>query len=87
MEDEPHLVPSRHSGVITHDRSTVWLEIFRLEEETKWTLEVINEAGTSIVWEDRFASADAAYAVFQTILEKEGIETFLDERKVIPFPK
>ena len=42
------------------------------------TLEVVNERGTSIVWDDPFASDRDADAAFRDTLAREGIEAFLD---------
>lgn len=87
MEMEPNLVTSHHSGVVMQDGMRVWLEIYRLEDETEWTLEVVNESGTSIVWDNRFASSDAAFSAFRAVLDMEGIDAFEEKRTVIRFPK
>ena len=49
----PNTVPSDLSGIVSKDDITVEVFIYRLENESKWSLEVLNDAFTSIVW-DRF---------------------------------
>ncbi len=86
-EREPNLVTSSLSRNVTQDGITVELCIYRLETKTEWALEVVNSAGTSIVWDDQFPSDDAANEEFLRTVAKEGMATFLDDAKVIPFPR
>ena len=81
----PNLVRSGLSGIVSKDIVTVKVIIVRLESESKWSLEVVNDAGTSIVWDDLFDSDEDAYAEFQQTVEEEGIRAFLDNQNVIPF--
>jgi len=46
---------------------------------------VVNAANTSIVWEEPFATDEDAYAEFERTVAEEGMRTFLDSGKVIPF--
>jgi hypothetical protein len=64
---------------------TVKVSIVRLEHESQWSLEVVNDAGTSIVWDDLFSSDEEAYAEFQRTLADEGMRAFLDKGNIIPF--
>ena len=80
----PNLVRSGLSGIVSKDNATVEVIIVRLESESKWSLEVLNNAGTSIVWDDLFDSDDEAYAEFQRTVEEEGMRAFLDNQNVIP---
>jgi len=82
---EPNLVRSRLSRAVTKDGVTVKVSIVRLEHESRWSLEVINDAGTSIVWDDLFSSDEEAYAEFQRTLADEGMRAFLDKGNIIPF--
>ena len=81
----PNLVRSGLSGIVSKDDVTVKVIIVRLESESKWSLEVVNDAGTSIVWDDLFDSDEDAYAEFQQTVEEEGMRAFLDNQNVIPF--
>ena len=83
----PNLVRSGLSGIVSKDDITVEVFIYRLENEPNWSLEVVNDAGTSIVWDDLFDSDEDAYAEFQQTVEEEGMNAFLDNRNVIPFKR
>jgi hypothetical protein len=82
---EPNLIRSGLSRTVTKDGVTVEVSIVRLENETEWSLEMVNTSGTSIVWDDLFPSDKDAYAEFERTVTEEGIRTFLDGGKVIPF--
>ena len=84
IERDPNIVQSRLSQTVARDGITVRVEIIRLEQ-TEWSLEVINSAGTSIVWDELFASDDEAFAEFERTVAEEGMRTFLDKENVIPF--
>ena len=83
----PKLVRSGLSGIVSKDDITVEVFIYRLENEPKWSLEVENDAFTSIVWDDLFDSDEDAYAEFQQTVEEKGIRAFLDNQNVIPFKR
>ncbi len=85
IERDPKIVESGLSRTVTKDGVTVEVSIIRLEGETEWSLEVVNDKNMSIVWDDLFASDDEAYAEFERTVADEGIRTFLDSGKVIPF--
>ena len=88
MEERiPNIVTSGLSGHVTQDGITVELCIYRLEEEPGWSLEVVNTAGTSIVWDDVFSSDHAANEEFLKTVAEEGMATFLDSAKIIRFPR
>ncbi len=84
-EREPNLITSSLSRHVTQDGITVELCIYSLETKTEWALEVVNSAGTSIVWDDQFPSDEAANEEFLRTVAKDGMATFLDDAKVIPF--
>ena len=82
---DPDLINSGLSRVVKADGVTVQVEIYRLDDRPGWTLEVVNEKGTSTVWDDLFDSDDAAYAEFRETVETDGMKAFLDSAVVIPF--
>ena len=69
---------------VRKDGVTVEVSTLRLEHETEWSLEVVNSANTSIVWDDLFASDDEGFAEFERTVAEKGIRAFL-EKNVIPF--
>ncbi len=83
---DPNIITSGLSRRITEDGITVQLEIYRLEHDPKWALEVVNEAGTSIVWDELYDTDDDAYATFRQTVAEEGMEAFLDRSNVVQFP-
>lgn len=86
MDRDPELVRSSFSGPVTRQAVTVRLEIYRLEDDPKWVLEVVNERGTSIVWDDLFDTDGAAYEAFEAAVVPDGMHTFLDETNVVSIP-
>lgn len=84
---DPNLVTSGLSGVVTQDDVKVEVCIVRLEHEKLWTLEVVNAAGTSVVWDEQFSSDEEAYAEFKRTIAAEGMRAFLDQGNVIPFKR
>jgi hypothetical protein len=58
-------------------RATVRVEIYRLAGSGEgWSLEVVDQDGTSTVWKDLFANDQDAYAEVSQTLETEGIRSF-----------
>ena len=84
---DPNIVNSGLSRTVTVDGVTVMVNIYRLEHDAQWALEVVNQVGTSTVWEAPFDTDEEAYAAFQLTVEEEGMEAFLDRTNVIPFPR
>ena len=70
---------------MARDGVTVDVSIIRLEHENEWSLEVVNSANTSIVWDELFPTDEAAYAEFERTVAEEGMHAFLDSAKMIPF--
>ena len=83
---DPNLVVSGLSGTVTQDGVTVEVNIVRLEDEPDWSLEVVNSSGTSTVGDDQFATDAAALDAFRQAVSEEGMASFLDSARVIPFP-
>ena len=82
-EDEPNIINSGLSRRVVWNGYRMRLEIYRLDDRPGWTLEVVNEVGTSIVWDDLFDSDDAAEAAFRETLKTEGLAAFRDEGNVV----
>jgi uncharacterized protein len=62
MDEEPELETSPLSQEVSSGDKTVRLEIYRLEGETSWVLEVVDEYNNSTVWDDVFESDTTALA-------------------------
>ena len=74
--NDPEVIDSKHSGYITRHGVTVELCIYRLAH-TKWTLEVVDAQGTSIVWDDEFDTDDEALAEFERTVRENGMLEFM----------
>lgn len=79
IEPDPEIVHSGLSRMITIDGVTVDVSIYRLEADAEWTLEIINDRGTSIAWQETFKTDEDAYQAFQLTVAQEGMQTFLDD--------
>ena len=86
-ERGPNIVHSGLSRIVKKDGVTVEVSIIRLEHGKQWSLEVVNAANTSTIWDEFFPTDEAAYAEFERTLAEEGMGAFSDGAKVIPFPR
>jgi len=84
-DDEPNLVASGKSQVTVVDGVRFSIEIYRLETDPAWTLEVVDPEGTSHVWEEQFVSDKDARNVAIKAIETEGAAAFMRGDNVIPF--
>jgi hypothetical protein len=79
MDDEHKIIISSLSREFAWDGITIQILIYRLEHDPAWQLEVVDQKGTSTVWEDLFATEQYALnEAFQTIAS-EGIASFLGD--------
>ena len=78
-DDEFTLIRSKLSGFITQDGMTIEVCIYRGDAERTWQLEVVNEEGTSIVWDDRFETDQAAMDEVKRTIEADGMASFLSD--------
>lgn len=86
MDDrDPNIITSGLSQTISEGGVAVELAIYRLEHDPTWTLEVINQVGTSTVWDELFDTDDDAYREFRRTVETEGMDVFSDSGNVVPF--
>ena len=84
-EDEPNIVTSGKSMRVVIEGMRFSIEIYRLETDIAWTLEVVDPENTSYVWDDQFATdSDARDAAIEAI-EREGPAAFMRGNNVIPF--
>ena len=83
---DPDLIHSGLSRRITLEGHDLAIEIYRLEN-TGWSLEVVDEYGTSTVWDDLFETDQDALNQVMNTIEEEGLGAFLDNSNVVPFPR
>ena len=86
MEREPNLIISSASRHIVEDGVPFKVDIYKLEGGEGWSLEVVTEDGTSIVWDDLFEDDQAALEEAVSTIRKEGAVAFRNGgSNVIPF--
>ena len=73
--DEP-ITHSPLSQSVTRDGKTVSIEIYE-DGEGGWLLEVIDEYGTSSVWDDPFATDEDALAEALKTIDEDGIDSLI----------
>lgn len=49
-----------------------------------WAMEVVNQQGTSTVWNELFETDDAAFGELRRTVDREGMKKFLDDSNVVP---
>ena len=84
---DPNLITSGLSQIVTVEGHRLSIEIYRLETIAEWSLEVVDEEGTSTVWDDMFATDQEAFDEVQKTIKEEGLSAFRDSGNVIRFPK
>lgn len=77
-DPEPELIESPLNWSIERNGRRLTVNIVRLATERGWSLEVVNDHGTSTVWDDQFNTDRDADAAFRNALAQEGFEAFLD---------
>lgn len=77
MTEEPQLEISPLSQTISSGGRTVSVEIYRLEGENSWILEVEDEFNNSTVWDDTFETDSAALTEAKKTILAEGINSLI----------
>lgn len=77
MNDEPKLELSPLSQEISSGGRTVNVEIYRLEGDTGWVLEVVDEFNNSTVWDDMFESDSAALTEAKKTILAERVDSLI----------
>jgi len=85
VEEEPNLITSSKSQQVRVDGYPFSIEIYRLEDQSEWSLEVVDFENTSHVWDDLFQSDKDARNAAVAELESEGALSFMRGNNVIPF--
>lgn len=74
---DPKLINSPLSRSVEENGDRVDVCIYRLED-TEWSLEIVASDGCSTVWDDLFASDEAALAEALSAIKDEGIPSFFE---------
>ena len=84
-DDEPNLVTSSKSQRIVVDGYPFAIEIYRLETDKTWSLEVVDHESISHVWDEQFRTDRDARNAAVEALEREGAIAFMRGNNVVPF--
>lgn len=88
MESEANLIVSGASQRVVEEGVPFKVDIYKLEGGDGWTLEVVTEDGTSIVWDDLFKDDQAAFQEAVTTIRTEGAAAFANGgSNVLPFTR
>ena len=77
MKDEPKLIISNMSQELSSGSRTLNVEIYRLENESEWTLEIEDEFNNSTVWYQTFETESAALVEAKKSILAEGVKSFI----------
>lgn len=78
-DDEPNIVVSRLSQRIESDGTYVDVDIYREVGADGWILEVVDEEDALTLYEDRFATDQAALDEVLSTIKREGIRAFMSD--------
>lgn len=79
MNTDKKLENSKLSQVIVQDAKSVNVVIYRSDEDSDWSLEIVDEYGNSEAWDNTFTTDRAALEEAKTAIQEEGIEAFIGE--------
>ena len=79
MNDEDDLIYSDLQTTFSSDGHTLEINIYRLPE-TDWVLELVDEFNNSTVWDDSFATDEAALSAALQAIQEEGITEFVNHK-------
>lgn len=77
MDNEPKLIMSKKSQPISSEGSTVYVEIYRLENEKRWVLAIDDEDENTSIWDKTFKSEKAALLEAKRSIFNDGIKNFI----------
>jgi hypothetical protein len=84
LQREPAVIVSDLSKTVSKGGVSVQVQIYRFKQDTDWVLEVVNSSGASFVWNESFASDEAALVEFTRVVIQEGFDAFVDRAEIIP---
>ena len=85
IEEDPNLVTSGKSRQVVIDDFPFSIEIYRLEKDRTWTLEVVDPERSRHVRDEQVAWDKAARDVASQEMQAEGAMAFMRGDNVIPF--
>ena len=69
---------------VTRDGHTITIQVYKADQPKAWILEVVDEFGGSVVWDNTFPTPQLAMQAALQAIEEEGIEAFIEETPTDP---
>ena len=76
MNEEIEITMSHLCQSIERDGKSVRVDIYD-DGDGKWILEVVDEFGNSVVWDDHFPTDEDAFNEVLSTIDKEGIDALI----------
>ena len=80
-EEEPEIIMSDLCADVEIDGHFLKVDIYKSDIDPGWILEVINEFGTSTVFDDPFLADGLAWQQFEKTVREEGLAAFLTKKE------
>ncbi len=80
----PDVVVSNLSKRLADRDTHIDVQIYRLEDQQAWTLEIIDECGGSTIWNESFETEQAALDKALRAVSAFGINSFLEDNRSMP---
>ena len=80
----PELIVSTLSKRITDKSSHIDVQIYRLDDQQRWTLEIVDEYGGSTIWDEWFDTDQAALDKALRAVSAFGIGSFMHDNRSKP---
>ena len=75
---DPEIIMTPLCREITDDGTRVQVDIYRVEGEPGWILEVIDEENASTVWDVPFDTDREALDAVLEVIDRDGIRSFME---------
>ena len=79
IDETDDLIVSERSGAFLVEGVRIEVNICTMDPVEGWSLEVVNQHGTSTVWDDLFATEEDAWDAFVGTVDEEGAQAFFVE--------
>ena len=80
-DDDVEVIFSDLCADVEIDGHFLTVEIYKTDIESGWILEIVNEFGTSTVFDDPFIADGLAWQQFEKTLKEEGLAAFLTQKE------
>lgn len=83
-DTHPEIVVSNLSKRVSEKGTYIDVQIYRLGDQWRWTLEIIDECGGSTVWDEWFDTEQAALDKALRAVRAFGIDSFSEDNRSKP---